>query len=456
MDRPIIYTQENIRGYDIAKGWQDALKDAGKTAQGILGGTTTVAAGLVATPTSPASLSVNIGAGSIFETSTLDSSAAGDLPADGGSYFMQGVLWSTQAVALSTSALASGQSQYALIQATFGFVDVVRTGDPNAGVLPFYNSANPSVPLQGQGGSGAVLNTERTATVVLSVVYGTPATTGSEVPPSAASNNIGLYLIDLTYGQTTIVAGNILVAGPSAGTGVPSNYPYAPFLAGLLNSHHSGNPGQAPKIQLTTEVQGILPTGNLPSPIPLANLPATNTTGTLPVLRSGTTIPTGNVAGNFGDLYMDTTSVVLYQCTTTGTASTAVWAQISFVASGSFTVTATGLTTAPTATVYYVTDGVMVTLYTGGDISLLSGTSNSTTFTLTGVPAALTPAKFSGGFLCIYGAEDNSGAIWAAASINNSGVITFDTLASFGGATGQWTASGTKSAPAFNFTYGLL
>jgi hypothetical protein len=149
VDRPIIYTQENIRGYDIAKGWQDALKDAGKEAQGILGGTTTVAAGLVATPTSPASLSVNIGTGSIFEISTLDSSAAGDLPVDGGSYFMQGVLWSTQAVALSTSALASGQSQYALIQATFGFVDVVRTGDPNAGVLPFYNSANPSVPLQG-------------------------------------------------------------------------------------------------------------------------------------------------------------------------------------------------------------------------------------------------------------------------------------------------------------------
>ena len=456
MDRPIIYTQENIRGYDLAKGWQDALKANGEEAQGILGGTTTVAAGLAATPTSPASLSVNIGTGSIFQLSTLDSTSAGDLPVDGGTYFMQGILWNTQSVTLSTSALLAGQSQWALIQATFGFVDVIRSGDPNAGVLPFYNSANPSVPLQGQGGTGAFLNTERTATIVLSVAYGIPATTGSEAPPSASANNIGLYLIDLTYGQTAITSGDIFVAGPSVGTGVPSGYPYAPFLAGLLNSHHDGNPGQAPKIKLTSEVQGILPTGNLPSPIPLANLPATNTTGTLPVLRSGATVPAGNVAGNFGDLYINTSTPTLYQCTTAGTATTAVWQAVAYTAAGSFTVTATGLTTAPTATVYYVTDGVSVTLYTGSDISLLSGTSNSTSFTLTGVPTALTPAKFSGGYLCMYGAQDNGSSIWASANIDNSGVISFGTLASFGGSVGQWTASGTKSAPAFNFTYGLV
>ena len=277
MDRPIIYTQENIRGYDLAKGWQDALKANGKEAQGILGGTTTVAAGLPATPTSPASLSVNIGTGSIFQLSTLDPTSAGDLPVDGGTYFMQGILWNTQGVTLSTSALSAGQSQWALIQATFGFVDVIRSGDPNAGVLPFYNSANPSVPLQGQGGSGASLNTERTATVVLSVVYGTPATTGSETPPSAGANNIGLYLIDLTYGQTTITSGDIFVAGPSVGTGVPSNYPYAPFLAGLLNQHHKGIPGQAPQIDLTQEVKNILPASNLPFTVGSGNFTATLT-----------------------------------------------------------------------------------------------------------------------------------------------------------------------------------
>lgn len=284
MDRPIIYTQENVRGYDTSKGWQDSLKATGQQAGDILGQTITVAAGLAATQNSPAGLSILVGPGSIYQQSALDPTAAGDLPVDGTTHFLQGVSWSTQTVTLSTSALTSGQSQWALVQATFGFVDVIRTGDPSGGVLPFYNSANPSVPLQGQGGSGATLNTERTATVAFKIVYGTPATTGSEVPPSADTGYVGLYLIDLAYGQTAITSGEILLAGPSAGTGVPSNYPQAPFLAGLLSQHHLGIPGQAPKINLATEVQGVLPNGNFQS--------SGSFTGTL---TGGTTSPTVTV-----------------------------------------------------------------------------------------------------------------------------------------------------------------
>lgn len=262
MDRPIIYTQENFRGFDFSAGFRDVFKGLGREAQDILGQVITVAAGLAASPASPASLSVTIGMGSILQQAVLDPTAAGDLPVDGNTYFLQAVAWASQSVTLSTAALASGQSQWALIEATFAFSDVIRSGDPNAGVLPFYNAANPLSPLQGQAGSGGTLPTERTATVSLKVVYGTPATTGSEVPPSADSGYVGLYLIDLVYGQTTITAGQILTAGPSVGTGVPSNYPYAPFLAGLLNQHHKGIPGQAPKIDLTAEVQNVLPNGN--------------------------------------------------------------------------------------------------------------------------------------------------------------------------------------------------
>lgn len=262
MDRPIWYTQENLRGYDLSMGARDAFKGSGQQASDILGGTTTVVAGLAATASSPTSLVVNIGLGSIYQQAALDPTAAGDLPVDGNTHFLQGVSWASQAVTLSTAALASGQSQWALIEATFAFADVIRTGDPNGGVLPFYNSANPTSPLQGQGGSGATLNTERTATVSLKVVYGTPATTGSEVPPSADSGYVGLYLIDLAFGQTTIAQNQILTAGPSVGTGVPSNYPHAPFLAGLLNQHHKGIAGQAPQIDLTSEVKNVLPNAN--------------------------------------------------------------------------------------------------------------------------------------------------------------------------------------------------
>ncbi len=262
MDRPIWYTQENLRGYDLSKGAQDVVKGSGKQAADTLGQTITVVGGLSATASSPTSLVVNIGPGSIYQNAVLDPTAAGDLPADGNTYFLQGIAWASTALTLSTAALTSGQSQWALIEATFGFSDVIRASDPNGGVLPFYNSANPTSPLQGQGGSGGTLDTERTAIVSLKVVYGTPATTGSEVPPSADSGYVGLYLIDLAYGQSTIAQNQILTAGPSVGTNVPSNYPYAPFLAGLLNQHHKGTAGQAPQIDLTSEVKNVLPNAN--------------------------------------------------------------------------------------------------------------------------------------------------------------------------------------------------
>ncbi len=262
-NRPIIYTEEQGRGYDVSKGWQDGFIADGQLASDILSnsittGGQTVVAGCIASPTSPTSLTVDIGAGGIYYYGTLDPNPEGDLPADGSTRYMQGQTGATS-VTLSTSALSSGQSQWALIEATFAFNDVVRAGDPSGGVLPFYNAANPTSPLQGQGGTGAVLNTEHQAIVSFKVVYGTPATTGSEVPPTADSGYVGLYLIDLSYGQTAITSGDILIAGPSVGTNVPSGYPHAPFLAGLLNSHHNGNPGQAPKINLGTETQGTLP-----------------------------------------------------------------------------------------------------------------------------------------------------------------------------------------------------
>ena len=58
---------------------------------------------------------------------------------------------------------------------------------------------------------------------------------------------------------------------------------------------------------------------------------------------------------------------------------------------GSFTVTSTGHTVAQTGTLYYVRIGRQVSLTIPANIS---GTSNATTFTLTGVPLALAPLSF--------------------------------------------------------------
>ena len=120
----------------------------------------------------------------------------------------------------------------------------MRPGDPTGGRAYYYNTDNPSQPFQGPGGDGEVQDTERLAYIEINVVYGSPATTGLEVPPNATAGFIPLYLIDLTFGQSTIIQGDILTSGPSVGTGVPNNYPYAPFIAGLSISITVGLPGR--------------------------------------------------------------------------------------------------------------------------------------------------------------------------------------------------------------------
>jgi hypothetical protein len=56
---------------------------------------------------------------------------------------------------------------------------------------------------------------------------------------------------------------------------------------------------------------------------------------------------------------------------------------------GTFVVTATGLTTSPTLTVYYTRVGKLVSL----TVPSIGGTSNSAGFSIDGLPAALRPAR---------------------------------------------------------------
>ncbi len=231
--------------------------------QDLLGSTATVVAGGAATANG--TLSITIAASRVYELANTDTAsvAGGILTADTTQILQQGYA-ASQSIVLTTAALAAGQSQWVLIEAGFTQTDAIRPSDPTSGLLNFYNSTNPSQPLQGQGGNGQALSTVRQGVCTLRAVYGTPATTGSEVPPSADANYVGLYLIDLAYGQTVVNQGNILTAAPSVGTGVPNNYPVAPLLAGLLQSHHSGKAGQAPQVNLASEVQGRMAYANLP------------------------------------------------------------------------------------------------------------------------------------------------------------------------------------------------
>lgn len=323
MDRAIIYDEEQTRTFDILWGWRDAMIALGQMEQDITGSIIGQVGGFGATPTSPATLTVNLAAGRIYQQATVDSTSYGALSSDTDIIQQQGAA-AAQQVALTTAALSAGQSQWALIEAQFAQVDVVAPTDPTGGLLLYYNSTNPSQPFQGPNNNGQIQPTVRLGSVSVRVVYGSPATTGSEVPPNVDAGWVPLYLVDLTFGQTQITSGQILISGPSVGSNVPSNYPGAPFIAGLLRQHHKGTPGQAPQIDLTSEVQNQLP---------LSNLPASNTTGGISAFKRNAGNPNGNVAGNTNvnganDTCWDSTNNLLYICTTTGTTTTAVWTSV--------------------------------------------------------------------------------------------------------------------------------
>lgn len=391
-NRSILYDQEQLDPFDVLWQIKDILAAIGALELDLSGQTTTVVTGFSPTPTGPASLTINLTSGRIYQQSVMDSTAYGALASDATVVQQQGFA-PAQSVTLSTAGLAAGQSMWALVQAQFSQVDQIRVGDPTNGVLNFFNSANSASPLSGPNGTGSSLPTERLATVAIQVIYGTPAASGSEAPPNPTNGWVPLYLVDLAFAQTAITAPQILVAGPSVGSNVPNNYPGAPFLAGLLNQHHKGTAGQGPQIDLTSEVKNILPLKNLPGSNP--------TTGGIFTGRIGSGNPNGNQAGNFNvngglDLYWDQVNLILYACTVTGTALTAVWTS---VVGGSTNLFAGGTSTgSANAQVVATTTPSGFARTPGQIVTFTAGFVNTTTCTLnvsgTG-PAAI--QKNSGG-----------------------------------------------------------
>ena len=113
---------------------------------------------------------------------------------------------------------------------------------------------------------------------------------------------------------------------------------------------------------------------------------------------------------------------------------------------GTFTATATGMTTSPTGTVKYTRVGNQVTL----NIPSISGTSNSNSFQLTGLPTQLQPASVN---MMLFRAFDNGVDKVCMIYITNSNTITlFNNLT---GAGSSWTNSGSKGTDLNTVTYTL-
>lgn len=149
-------------------------------------------------------MQVTVGPGSIYTLAAIDNTAYGSLPADTTDQIIQqGLVFGNTTFTLAAPGTA-GQSQYYLIEGQF------QQLDENPQTLLYYNSANPSQPLTGPGGSGVAQNTTRGGVFALQVKAGTAA--ASPAIPAVDAGWTALYTVLVANGQTSIVAGNIATA----------------------------------------------------------------------------------------------------------------------------------------------------------------------------------------------------------------------------------------------------
>jgi hypothetical protein len=202
MDRILVYPGSIPLDTDLLNTNRNSMIALGSLAQTILG-TGTVVDGLVCSPSTPASLSVTVGAGSIIQLSVVDTLAYGSLPADTTDALLKhGINLATTAFTL-TPPTTSGQTINYLIQAA------LLESDTNPIVLPYYNAANPVQPYSGPNNSGVAQNTMRIQRVQLQLKAGAAANSGSQATPPVDNGWVGLYVITVSYGQAAITSGNI-------------------------------------------------------------------------------------------------------------------------------------------------------------------------------------------------------------------------------------------------------
>jgi hypothetical protein len=205
MDRNIVYPGSIPLDTDILYPNRNAMVAIAALTAATLG-STTIADGLACTPTSPASLTVNVGPGSITLLSPVDPTAYGSLAADLTDQIVKtGINLQSTPFALTAPA-SSGQSINYLIEAAFSETDT----DPL--VLPYVNAANPSQPYSGPANSGTAQNTMRIARAQLQVKPGAAAPAGSQTTPAVDSGWVGLYVVTVNYGQSAITSANIATA----------------------------------------------------------------------------------------------------------------------------------------------------------------------------------------------------------------------------------------------------
>lgn len=201
MDRRIVYPGAIPLDLDQLHPQVNAMIGLGALIRATLG-TGTLADGFAITQSTVPDMNVNLAPGSLASLQSIDASAFGSVASNAAPLMKMGIKTGSTVLACAAPVTVGHSINY-LIQATFSETD----GTPV--VLPYYNASNPSVPYTGPAGAGTPNNTIRAQTVTLSAKAGVSATTGTQTTPSADAGYVGLYVVTVAYGQTSITTGNL-------------------------------------------------------------------------------------------------------------------------------------------------------------------------------------------------------------------------------------------------------
>jgi hypothetical protein len=202
MNRTIVKTGQIPMDTDLTGAQRQTYVAMGKLFEAVFG-QGPIVRGLPCVPTSPASMAVLVNPGEIYSLAQVDATAIGSLPADTThSIVKQGL--NLDPVTLSCPApLTLGHSINYLVQVKFESADTTNV------VRGYFNSAAPSIPWTGPGGGNAADATVREDKCTLAVKAGVSAATNTQTTPAPDAGYIGLYVVTVATGQTSILQGNI-------------------------------------------------------------------------------------------------------------------------------------------------------------------------------------------------------------------------------------------------------
>lgn len=219
MDRILCYPFEITTELDELNTNRNTMLAIGDVAATCLGQTTVVNGLAIAASATP-DLLVHVGPGSIYSVEEVDTVAYSSLGTDTAQNTVkQGINLSSTTFTLTAPVAGSSTTAF-LIEAQLLEQDVGST------VLEYYNSTPPNTPFEGPGNSGDAQPTVRQTTVQMQLKSATYLTGGTPSIPAVDAGWVGLYLVTVNTGQSTITNTNL----------IGTRYPGAPWLPQQLST----------------------------------------------------------------------------------------------------------------------------------------------------------------------------------------------------------------------------